>query len=82
MKYAMAVLSTHPPQIFSFFPLPEIQVLRNVTLCCQTNSPLNIMKDDSALTFKNLPVTLCTTKFNTEIFCILITLHLCVLYGS
>jgi len=35
------------------------------------------------LTFLSLPViTLLTTRFNVKKFCMLVTLHLCVLYGS
>jgi len=34
-----------------------------------------------ALKFKTLPVTLLTTRFYIKKFCMLITLHLCVLYG-
>ena len=36
----------------------------------------------SALTFYSLAVTLPTTRFNIKKFCLLITLHLCVLYES
>jgi hypothetical protein len=35
-----------------------------------------------ALTFKSLLVTLRTTRFNVQKFCTLITLRLCVLWGS
>ena len=35
-----------------------------------------------SLTFQSLPVTLRTNRFNIQKFCMLITLHLCVLCGS
>ena len=34
------------------------------------------------LTFRSLAVTLCTATFKIKEFFMLITLHLCVLYGS
>ena len=34
------------------------------------------------LTFKSLPLTLHTTRFNIQKFCMVITLHLCDMYGS
>ena len=34
------------------------------------------------LTFKSLRLTLCTTSFNIQKFCVLPTMHLCVLRGS
>ena len=34
------------------------------------------------LTFKSLRLTLCTTSFNIQKFCVLPTMHLCVLCGS
>jgi hypothetical protein len=36
----------------------------------------------SRLTFQSLPVTLRHTRLNVQKFCMLVTLHLCVLYGS
>jgi len=45
----------------------HIRVLRNI---------------NTYLTFYSLLVTIRTTRFNTQKFCMLITLHLCVLCGS
>ena len=36
----------------------------------------------TVLTFKSLAITLRTTRFKIKKFCMLITLHLCVLCGS
>jgi len=36
----------------------------------------------SYLSFQSLLVTLRTTKFNIQKFCMVMTLHLCVLFGS
>jgi hypothetical protein len=40
------------------------------------------METEAILTFQSLAVTLRTTRFNTETFYIILTLRLCVLYGS
>ena len=45
-------------------------LMRSYTLC------------EASLTFKSLAITLRTTMFKIKKFYMLITLHLCVLYGS
>ena len=46
------------------------------------NTKVNCTLHQYTLTFQRLPVTLRTTKYNTQKFFMVITLHLCVLYGS